>query len=181
MPTLHNDVKNIAGNKPALVVSTEAFKGLLLNDFIEAVKMTMTVSVPVEGFAEVEVMLAKLSVANKDDFQVILSMVNTEVYATLTPDISADFAIHVAGKPQLEFSRVQLKLNDFKVRLSVMAPNIVLSSPDYDVKGKITPSNSRSAALQDSGIDESALQSIEGSLAYIMPRKIVSSAFNIFK
>ena len=110
-----------------------------------------------------------------------LSDVDGFVVAEESPGFTVTIALHVAGKTAFEFSRIEIDVANLKVKLIANAPNLLLSTPDFDVKGKVTPSSSRDDALSNYHIQEDDLERIEGAMAYVMPRRVVASALSTMR
>jgi hypothetical protein len=177
MTPLHSAVKNLAGSKPALVLSHDALRGFLLNNFKNTVKRLKNVSVPIEGFPSVEARFTGMSV-DPANFQVDLSDARGLVNATISPEFQFYIALHVAGDTQGEFSHIEINVTNLNVILTASAPNLILGAPDFDAQGIISVSSTRAAALAKAGITEEDVIRIEGAMAYIMPRRVVTSALS---
>lgn len=177
MTPLHSAVKNLAGSKPALVLSHDALRGFLLNNFKNTVKRLKNVSVPIEGFPSIEARFTGLTV-DPANFQVDLSDARGLVNATISPGFQSYIALHVAGDTQSEFSTIEVNVTNLNVILTASAPNLILGTPDFDVQGIISVASTRAAALAKAGITEEDVIRIEGAMAYIMPRRVVTSALS---
>jgi len=175
MTPLHTAVKALAGNNPALVFSVDAFRGFLLNNFTNAVTRLKSASVPIEGFPNIEAKFVGLTV-DPSHFQVSLSDAGGVVYATISPAFQASLALHVVGDSLSEFSIIAIDVTNLKVGLTANAPFLMLGGPDFDVRGTVTASGTRAAALTVHGITEEDVIRIEGAMAYVMPRRVVASA-----
>jgi hypothetical protein len=138
------------------------------------------VSVPIDGFSAIEVRFDGVDV-DINRFDVNLSQTGEFVDAKISPPFKGKFSIHVAGDPQLLFSRFTIKVDHLRVRVGVRAPYLELGSPEYDAVGDvhINPTE-RTNALATSGVIEEHLARLEGALAFVMPKRVMSSAFATF-
>ncbi len=176
MTQLHLDTKALAGDRPAIVFSNDAIRGLLLTSFERTTTQFAGHSVPFDGVARVEVRLLGLTIVPAT-MRVTLSGGGRTVFAAIYPGFQATLALHVAGDAKLEMSQITLDVSRLAATITASAPRLLLGSPDYEVTGAVTASADRQNALAVAGISEDDLLRIEGSMAFVMPRRIVAAVF----
>ena len=175
---LHADVKQIAGKHPALVISNDAFRGLLIKNLERSTNYMLNKSADLEGFPQIQARFTGIDVLPAQ-FKVSLSKSGDFIYAHLDPGLTATFSLHANGEPDCEFSIVHVYASNINFRLSVKAPKLLLESPDYSVKGEVIDAPFRDDALKEAGINPDIVQRVEGAMAYVMPRRMVSAALSV--
>jgi len=176
MIQFHKEVADLAGNKPALAFSNEAFRGFLLNNFLKTLELAGSDGAPVDGFPLITLRFLGLDV-EPAQFQIKLTDRAGSIICEVTPPFTAQFSLHVTGQPKLEFSRLAIDVADLRVTITVSAPLLSLGTPDYSARGSIQESPSRADAIA-AGISEQDISRIEAALAFVLPRRIVNSAFS---
>ncbi len=182
MSPLHAAIIGAIGNRPALVISEDALRGMILSNFRDAVAKMTAVSVPIEGYPSVALRLVGLS-SPVDQFTVHLeaaappiSTAKIGVVAKIDPGFTAEFALHSTSDAALEFSRIFLTVGNLASTITARAPLLNLGTVDFDVQGEVVKAASRPDALA-AGVGEIDVQRIEGALAYVMPHRLVASAY----
>jgi hypothetical protein len=179
--SLHNAVSALAGSQPGLVFSQGAFRGFLLNHFGRAIELLKNGSVPVEGFPAIEAKFNGLNVVSSN-FNVSLSDKGGAVSAEITPGFQATIALHFAGDSRSEFSTIKIDVKHLRVGLTVNAPHLLIGEPDFDVRGEVVPSlATRNAAMALPKITEQDVLRVEGAMAYVMPRRLVTSVLSTIR
>ena len=194
-PTLlHTEVAKIAKDNPAMVLSLEAIRGILLNSFSDSIKSMKNgediegfeyindyISVNIEGFDHIAARLTGLS-AEPSSFSVELYKDKEledrgDVVRASISGFTATIALHDARDPAEELSRVKIEVARLNVKLSVDAPMLIFGEPDYEVRGSIDRADDkrREEIFSSLRITREEAESIEGAMAYVMPRRIVNA------
>jgi hypothetical protein len=174
---LHKAAEDLAGEAPALVFSAEAFRGFVLNNFVRAFGALEGQSFPIEGYPDVELRLASLSVDPRQ-FQTRLDDTGSQIVCHVDPDFTAHFVFHVAGDNTREFSTLVFQIDNLFFPISVAAPFLKFSPPDYVINTTLTDAATRQDSIDSSNVVEQELIRIEGAFSYVMPRRIVDAALS---
>lgn len=177
MTDLHRAIKELAGNNPVLVLSIDALRGLLIENFVDTTKRLRDVSVPIEGFPKICARFISLT-ADPNCLTLSPYKKDNHVVVKVTPGFTATIALHLASNKTLAFSTIHISVKDLKFSIFASAPNLVLSSPDFKVSCHINNSGDRNHALNEGNIEEDDIERIEGAMAYLMPRGVVESALS---
>lgn len=180
MNSLHAHLKHLPHVDAALVLSTNSFRGLLLNNLAEAIDLLQNKSVPVEGFPEIEVRLVSWPLHTRNSC-ISLREENESVVVEFNSEFEATIALHCADGPELEFSKIKISVSKLRFSVSASAPNLLIGAPDFDVSGSVVSSDSRDKALEKLDNNEDAVARLEGAMAYVMPRRIAAAVLSTIR
>ena len=185
---LHSYLKEHGGEKPALVLSLDALRGLLLKNFEQAASYNYAEatgrfgveSVPIDGYSSIAARFTSISV-NPETFRLSLWEEEGFVAAKVSPGFTATIALHVKDDTALIFSDIRIVVTNLQFKITASAPNLLIGAPDFEVEGQIVHQSTRKEALQQPNIQEDAVVRVEGAMAYVMSRRIVASAFSTIR
>ena len=136
MTDLHHAVEKLARNNPALVLSIDALRGLLVKNFVKATALLYDKSVRIEGFPKISARFTSLT-ADPNNLTLSPYKIDDQVVIDVTPGFTATIALHLTRDRTLEFSTIHIKVMNLKFAISANAPNLLLGAPDFDVTGQI--------------------------------------------
>ncbi len=180
MADLHLSLKNLTNNRPALVLSIDAVRGLLLKNFSETAKYLRGKSIPVEGYRNIKARLLE-PVPDLNSLRFYINTEGDEVFFVVDQEVSMKVALHALDDANLKISIITIKVTDLKMPVTVSAPNLVIGTPDFDVNVNIKPADSRSDALKSDQVEEDDILRIERSMACLMPRRVVASILSTIR
>jgi len=180
---LHLDVEVAAGVHPALVFSFDGLKSFLLNNFINAENMLKGHSVSMDGYPNIFAHFKGLTDSTGAPIQpgkFVMKLDDNngqgDIHMLIETEFNATVLIHGKNISDV-FSTLVINITNFRTKISVIAPNLIIGTPEFDIICQITPSITRSIAETNSNVPESDVLRVEGGLGYLMPRKIVTSMF----
>ena len=184
---LHAAVEKIAGIGPALVLSDQAIRSIILNNFTRSCEalpgetaIVTSIRASVEGLPEIEVRLVDISIASAAGFAVSLQEKNGEIIAEISPSFTVRLALYLKGNIAKEFSRIVLTVSDLEVVLQGRAPFLKLKQPTFTVLSKVLASTAtRDDALKASNLSIEDVDRVEGALAYVTPERVIQSVFAV--
>ena len=178
MTDLHCAIRNRVGDNAALVMSFDALRGLLLNNFVHATKYLPDQSIPIEGFSKVGARFTRLELGSWK-LKICRHQQDSNVTVEVTPGFTVTVALHLMDDKNLEFSKIHIKVTNLRFLISANAPNLHFGTPDFDVIGQIVPScTTRAKALREGTVEEIDVERIEGAMAYVTPRRVVESVLS---
>ncbi|WP_028282138.1 hypothetical protein [Olleya marilimosa] len=173
---IHADVKPLAGEKPAIVFSKEAFRLLFLTSIHETGAKIGKMTFPIEGQPDVSVTYMNLSVDTRD-FDVDVREHNGEIQCDIIPNFELSLMVHPTNNVNESFSNIVIKVNSVSTKINIAAPLLTFSDYEIDIyDSEVIESPTRQAAMQSINIDSETVFRIEGGIAYTLPRKIVNAA-----
>jgi hypothetical protein len=180
MPTtaLHDEVAKLAGDKGALILSSEMVTGLIARHFEAANNALLGNSVPAApDVTIVEARFDQLQTnsGNPLDFKIIEK--GNDFFIISDQGFSLSITLHVQGDPNLAFSILIIDVSEISIAITAGSGAIIMGAPDFTASGRVDDTvSTRQAALNASGISLDTLLRIEGSLAFMMAHRIVASA-----
>jgi hypothetical protein len=174
---IHEQLETLEDERPCLVFSFTALRGFLLNNFKNAKSTLLDVSVPFEGIPTLSLRFSHLSVS-PDQFVLILEEADAEMAFHIDTEFEATIIVHETNNPAVVYSSIILTISNFRSKLAVNAPDLILRTPEFNITGKIIESANRFDNITASGINEDELQRVEGAVCYVMPSRFALSLFS---
>jgi hypothetical protein len=181
---LHNEIKALIGNKPALVFSKESLDSFLLKNFANSLKYLGNNSIEIQGSSKFEFKVLSISIdptqleADTTALQTVIDKTGDRVYLGIVPSITAVLEIHYAGDQSKAFSRINYEVSNFKSYFDTDENVLLLNNFEFDVRSEVTPLPNKDDVLIETGITDNDLLRIEGVLAYVIPNSVIKSAFS---
>ncbi len=179
VPTdLHNKVEALSNDKVAFVFQAVALKTTFLNGFSNSFKMATGKIFPVLGFDTLAIQLTDCSPLPEDfDFDLQLDADGTPIIKFST-DFQITFDLILAATPAVKFSQIVYDVKNLVSKIAVKNAELVLSdSLVYDLHSDVNDYADKELHKTTHGLSDKDILTVEASIAYVLPTKILESFF----
>lgn len=175
---IHQAVKDLAGEKGALVLPEETLGKLLLNGVDAALSRLQAISVPLDGFPELSVRLtaplpivltATLAAGARKE-----SGFAESITAQIGGPIAVNLDIHLTNDEASILSTLELQVDQLIAAVFISDPLITFGSFDFNIQSNLSPAPGREVAIEHAGLQVNDVMSAEGGLR-LSSRRFVSS------
>lgn len=188
---LHNEIKLIADNKVAFSFSTEFITTLFMYDFEKSYKDALNKTFPINGLtnddgtfklgAKLVEVIPNINDLAQDKFRSEIEIdktISTDPIINILDTFSISLLIHKFDDESIVLSKIKYEISELKSLISISDNKLSLNENlDFKVNSPIDYSANREANLILCKITEKEILTLEGTIAYVFPQKIINSYF----
>lgn len=176
---LHQQIIQKAGDKIAFSFSLQALENIFMHDFSNAYNQALGQVFDIQGSPRLAVKLIDINpVLTNFDIRIEDQTASNPVRLEIANKFYITMQLHLKADQKVKFSNITYEVTSFISPISVFQGELSIAEDvEFIVNSPIIDDADKQQNIIDNGFTEKEIMSVEGSIAYVLPKKIINSKF----